>query len=82
MVLFGGTKGYMPTNTLKTGLAGVTIAIKRICTIVKRFGPSLTAAINAAAASGKITTAQAAQAEAFISSAVAACDIFRAASGY
>jgi hypothetical protein len=72
----------VPTNSKRTGLATVTFAIKRICVVVRKFGPSLTAAIDLAVTEGKITSGQAATAQAFIISAVAACDIFRAASGY
>jgi hypothetical protein len=74
--------GEFMANATRTGLATVTFALKRICEVVRKFGPSLNAALDVAVTAGHITSTQRDSAVAFITSAQAACDIFRAASGY
>jgi hypothetical protein len=70
------------TNTYRTGIATVTFAVNRICEIVRKFGPSLSAAIAAAVTAGHITSEQATAMNAFLVAAQATCDLWKKASGY
>ncbi len=72
----------MSSNLYRNGLVGVTLAIKRICQIMKAFGPALDAAIDRAVTAGKITSGDAATMKAALTTIQAACDLFRQASGY
>lgn len=65
-------------NTYKNGGVGVSKALTAICAIIKAFGPKLNAFIDGLVTSGHLSAADAATAKAFLSSATALCDIFKA----
>lgn len=68
--------------TGKTGADAIAKSLKHICRVLIAYRTKLDAVIDAAASAGTITSAQAAEAHAFVASADAACQIFILIAGY
>ena len=65
----------------KSGSDAIFKALDIVCRQIKKFGPKINAAVAQAQTDGVITPTQASAAVAFISTAQAVCDVFRAVAG-
>ena len=69
----------MTTNNYKNGLVAVAKFIEHACRTADRYGATLKAAIDAVAATGKITTSDAAAMKAAIDTIQAVCELYKKA---
>lgn len=69
-------------NHFKNGAVAVTIAVKAICAVQKRFGAKLIQFITDAVTAGTLTSAQGDQLKGMLTTVQDACDVWRLLTGY
>ena len=72
----------VPVVTGKTGADAIFRAMHKICQMITKYGPKLSAVLVAAEGAGVITAAQLSAAQTFITGAQALCDVFNLVSQY
>jgi hypothetical protein len=65
----------------KSGADGISVAIKRVCTIDKKYHTKMLSAISLTQAAGLITSTEAAQAVALLNAISTYCTIFEHVAG-